>query len=125
MSTKIKPNKTFIIRHKVTKDNWTASSGKSAWRAPNHAKAAFAQSDHRSDKDLVPLKMKNSYREWFEYPRFDEQDVYELVEVKPESDSKLQEACGLLRECLDETSFLADSNLGRRIIRFVEENYSA
>ena len=37
----MKPNKTFVIRHKVTQELWRAPSGKTSWRATGHAKNAW------------------------------------------------------------------------------------
>lgn len=75
----MQPNKTFIIRHKETKEVFEARSGKTSWKATGHAKNAFNQSRKRT-------------------PRFDEQDVFEIVELKHEGEDKLQRAVALLKE---------------------------
>tara|TARA_R110000851_G_scaffold203585_2_gene355434 strand:+ start:1130 stop:1498 length:369 start_codon:yes stop_codon:yes gene_type:complete len=98
MSTKI--NKTFIIRHKVTKEQWIAGSGKSSWKQIGHAKSAWANMDHKDTKDIIPLKRRSEYREWYEYPYFADQDAYECVELKHESEEKLQRALDLLQRSL-------------------------
>lgn len=41
----VKINKTFIIRHKESKEIWTASSGKRSWKAIGHAKNAWVGSN--------------------------------------------------------------------------------
>ena len=64
----MKLNKTFIIRHKETKEQWFTHRGKGQWKASNHAKSAFKASSRI---------------------RFDDQDEYELVELKHESEDKL------------------------------------
>jgi hypothetical protein len=96
----MKPNKTFIIRHKQTKELWIASSGKSSWRATGHAKNAWMNSNSKVKRDplMLPfLKPSTSSYEKYKDLRFDDQDVYEVVELKPESHDKLKEAINYLK----------------------------
>lgn len=65
----MKPNETWIIRHKETKEVWTSSSGKSSWNKPGHAKSVWLQSNYYLKGEVG---MHN----------FDDQDEYELVEIK-------------------------------------------
>lgn len=56
----IKKPQVWIIRHKETKEQWEARSGKASWRAVNHAKAAWALSnenkfDEQSDYEVFNL----------------------------------------------------------------------
>lgn len=118
MSKEIKAAQTFIIRHKVTKEVWTARSGKSSWKKPNHAKAAWANSSHSSTPDIG----KGNYgNRWYTYPKFNEQDIYEVVEIKAEND-KLQKACELLKETLDYV-ITSNSCMVEEIENFLKENY--
>lgn len=118
MSKEIKASQTFIIRHKVTKDIWTAQSGKSSWKKPNHAKAAWANSRHSSTPDIDKGNYGNG---WQRYPRFNEQDVYEVVEVKPEN-TKLEEACVLLFQSANQLMNSGEEMLAESIYDFLEEN---
>lgn len=65
---KTKLNKTFIIVNTLTKEKWESTSGKSSWKQSGHAKSAFYHSNR---------------------VYFDTQNGYELVELKPEAQSKL------------------------------------
>ena len=71
---------TFIIRNRETLEQWTAASGKNSWRKTNHAKAAFAYSRHHTKTD--PL-LKEYYCKLGNYEslKFNDQDVYEIVEL--------------------------------------------
>lgn len=74
----------YIIRHKETHKQFFTSNGKKGtWKTPGHAKAAFTTA--------------HAYRGGF---RFDEQDVYEILEVKFK-DPHTVEAEDLLRAALD------------------------
>ena len=92
-----KPVKTFIIRNKETKAIYLCKSGKSSWKTIGHAKSAWHQSEYYFDH--------NAY--------FDDQDVYEIVELKHDSYDTLVKAKELLRECLDERDYQDD--LAQRI----------
>ena len=119
----VKPNKTFVIKHKATGELFRAASGKTSWKAPAHAKNAFNHSCWNYRALGIPLipttaKYTKSGVEGFEIPRFDEQDVYEIVELKLETESTLDEAKNLLREILGR----CDYSLNRKIEKFLEDN---
>lgn len=71
----MKPNKTFVIRHKETHELWKTGKGKSSWAQQRFAKTAWTNKHYRSS--------------------FDDQDVYEIVEVV---DDLVVEAINLLIE---------------------------
>ena len=121
MTKQIKATKTFIIRHKETKEIWSASSGKTSWKATNHAASAWANSDHKHTKDITTTWCSNKYSYWEESPKFREQDVYEIVEVKPESEDKLQEAYELLKICAHELDN-CNEELSEDVWDWLEEN---
>ena len=85
--SKLKDLKIYIIRHKESGKHWSAPSGKSSWRAIGHAKNAWATLCHsygsaeyygnKYGVELVPT----GYRCQLNFPKFDEQNVYEVVEV--------------------------------------------
>lgn len=80
---------TFIIRNKKTLEQWVASSGKNAWKKANHAKAAFANSSGKVKRDplLADFVSKlDRYKSLY----FDEQDVYEVVEVYSDKEVVMQ-----------------------------------
>lgn len=118
MTSKI--NKTFIIRHKETQEQWEARSGKSSWKESGHAKNAWAMSDHKNTKGIIPLLRENRYRKWYEYPKFDEQDVYEVIELKPESEEKFKQALLLLEDLFEvcPQDYLIENDLDIRINSF-------
>lgn len=71
----------YIIRHKETHQQLFTSRGKKgAWKTPGHAKAAFTH--------------HHAFRGGF---TFDEQDVYEIVEVAATKDSRTDKAEELLK----------------------------
>lgn len=81
----------WFIRHKETQELWKAPSGKTSWRKKGHAKNAWAtirgiwnSAEHYGTLYGVPLLTEyHSYsgEERKVFPKFDEQDVYELVEI--------------------------------------------
>ena len=90
MSKKTPETSIWFIRHKETQELWKAPSGKTSWRKKGHAKNAWAtlcqhsySAKDYSERYNVPLKKEWShYRgEVYVFPKFDEQDVYELVEI--------------------------------------------
>lgn len=95
------PNKTYIIQHKETKELFRARSGKTSWKQPGHAKNAWNQSIFMDDVRKYGLPMIPQPRSWDKehkrYPLFSEQDVFEIVELKHESQSKLEEAIELIK----------------------------
>ncbi len=94
-------NKTYIIQHKETKEMFIARSGKSSWKQPAHAKNAWNQSifewnldEHGLPRIVEPTRWDDNH---VRIPKFDEQDVFEIVELKHEIHSKFDEAVKLLR----------------------------
>ncbi|AGH32238.1 hypothetical protein VPHG_00175 [Vibrio phage 11895-B1] len=72
---------TFIIRNKSTLEQWVASSGKRSWNKSHHAKAAFAYSrSHTKNNPLLSDYYKNISSS-YESLKFNDQDVYEVVEL--------------------------------------------
>ncbi len=83
----LKDLKIYIIRHKESGKHWSAPSGKSSWRAIGHAKNAWATlcqysstADHYAKRYGVEL-VPTGYKGQLNFPKFDEQNVYEVVEV--------------------------------------------
>lgn len=123
-------NKTFIIRHKETKEMWRAESGKSSWRAAGHAKLAWASShyDHwnqshiveKCEKERIKPVASRSYKgePTVRFPKFDEQSTWEIVELLPHSVNRLQEAEELLRFCLGR---LTDYHFEQKVQKFLED----
>lgn len=101
----MKPNETFIIRHKETKELFSAQSGKTSWKAPGHAKNAFNLTvmwDKSCEKyGLVPIEENKSWGLDIRGPKFDEQSLYEIVELKHETDETLGKALLLLKEVFE------------------------
>lgn len=96
------PNKAYIIQNKITKEMFHARSGKTSWKAPGHAKNAFNQSWWRSqDVEAAGMKMIPDPSRYspdrMRTPLFSEQDVYEIIELKHGTLSKLEEAVELLK----------------------------
>jgi hypothetical protein len=115
----VKPVKTFVIRHKKTKELWHASSGKTSWKQPSHAKLAWGNSFY-SVRDLPEIKPFVVKDRWgYGSCKFDTQDVYEIVEVKPVVQTSFEEATALLQRCLGR---LRNNDLEDEIKEFLEEN---
>lgn len=117
----MQPNKTFVIKHKATGELFRARSGKTSWKAPAHAKNAFNQTVTIWNVGHLGLEMINRPR-YFDAnnqdtPKFSEQDVYEIVELKVEAASALEKAVELLRECLGR----CDYGVRVKIEKFLEE----
>lgn len=118
----MEPTKTYIIQHKETKELFRARSGKTSWKAPGHAKNAFNNSlghpFYCKQYGLEVIEYKDP--RWGEIrtrsPRFEEQDIYEVVELKLNSSSQLDEAITLLNACLGR----CDYSLQKRIEEFLE-----
>lgn len=114
-------NKTYIIQHKETKELFIARSGKSSWKQPGHAKNAWNQSFY-SPKQVEAFGMSmiadaNRYDpERMRVPLFAEQDIFEIVELKHEAHSKLDEAVNLLRSVLGR----CDYQVHNEIVKFLE-----
>jgi hypothetical protein len=75
----------FIIRNKETLDQWVASSGKKVWDKVGHAKNAFANSMGKNRRDPL-LSDVVEVLEKYKCLRFDDQNVYEILELS--SDAK-------------------------------------
>ena len=109
---KPKVNKTFAIRHKETGEYFVSGGGKNAWRSIGAAKNAFAYhgaSLYLSDEDVKlkcreykvePVVIDSPCRN-IRLPYFDEQDVWEIVELSAKVEDcgkRLKEAERLLHE---------------------------
>ena len=116
----MKLNKTFIIRHKETKEKWTSSSGKSSWKQIGHAKSAFKGGATASDKDVKYEAVGG--RSWKEVVKFDDQPYYEVVELKHESEDKLQKSIKLLEVAFEYMSESVPDRVVVEIAEFIEEN---
>ena len=112
MSKQIKPFETWVIRNKNTGEYFKGSSGKQAWRAKNHASAAwFNTFSYYRYKQLNELKgvcdeygvtpiLECRYNgEQWRFPYFKEQETWVHVNLsESESDERLAKAEDLLRE---------------------------
>lgn len=92
---------TFIIRNKVTKEQWSTKSGKNSWRKINHAKAAFSYTQGYLKRDPL-LKEFVDKLDKYKSLYFNDQDVYEIVELLSESEDKLKQ----LRKLLEKKAIL-------------------
>jgi hypothetical protein len=123
----MKLNRTFIIRHKETKETLHISS-KSSWSASGHAKQAFAYSIQeakygRAEYVLGKHGLKQSDFKYkgdgnYDY-RFDGQSVYEIVELKPKSEDQLKEAIKYLKT-ITSLPLLTD-DFSKQIKKFIKE----
>lgn len=120
----VQPNKTYIIQHKETKELFIARSGKSSWKQPGHAKNAWNQSIYHRDCEKYGLELIPSPSPYYgrpdatRTPLFSEQDVFEVVELKHEAHSKLEEAINLIKYLQGRCNYDAE----QMIIKFLE-NY--
>jgi hypothetical protein len=117
-------NTTYIIQHKTTKEKYKASSGKSSWKKPQHAKAAFLQSYTQWDDSIYVSKYKHAglKNDWYiDLPRlsFNDQDVYEIIELKSKDSEGLTKAKELLTSCLGR---LKDNSLEKEVEDFLNNN---
>lgn len=87
----------YIIRNKETLEQWVADSGKSSWRKPNHAKAAFANSSYGVKRDPLLSEHTKTLGK-YEALKFNNQDVYECVELL----SSAEERSGMIEKTLVE-----------------------
>lgn len=114
------PNKTYIIQHKETKELFIARSGKSSWKQPGHAKNAWNRSIFHRDCEKYGLPIINDPSRYdvtrTRVPLFSEQDVFEIVELKHEAHSKLEEAINLIKYLQGRCNY--DSEL--EIVKFLE-----
>jgi len=106
----------FIIRNSDTKEPWIAGSGKSAWRTKGAAKNAYIYRGYSGPEDTRPYKIG---RYGNEILKFDEQNVYEIIEVREKQEIILDRALELLSvaECL-----LHGHDIVDEIRSFIEEN---
>lgn len=129
-------SKSYIIRHKTTGVQWQAPSGKRVWAAPGHAKLAWGRMSYRdavrhgvleqSTVDEVWAKYGNDRKTpWSVYhklnelvPKFDEQGVYEIVELVEASQAKLEEAIKLLEAA---SKACEDFTLHAKIVAFLKK----
>lgn len=119
----------WVIRKKDTHDLFTAPSGKSSWRAAGHAKNAWAtirdrryygdEAKEYADKYNVALAPTKGYKGEIRYifPRFDEQDVWEVVEWVDPIKTSTDEAITLLKLCLGR---ITDSYIEDKVKAFLE-----
>lgn len=98
------PNKTYIIQNKETGQQWIADSGKSSWKKPSHAKNAW-----KGSRRNVPSQYHNEERySWGETVRFDDQDMFEIIELKSVDLKKLER----IEEIVMEITALGDFSEG-------------
>lgn len=95
---------TFIIRNKTTLEQWVASSGKSSWKKPNHAKAAFANSLCMKNDPLLKEYVDNLGK--YESLKFNDQDIYECIEVYSDAAKRSANIERALEEVFDKLTNL-------------------
>lgn len=112
--TPTKPFETWVIRNKNTGEFFVAPSGKNSWRAKAHAKNAWASvcsswsSADQEVLDKYDVKAIMKHYHWgaeAKWPRFDEQDTWELIELGGSVESlgkQLKEAVDILTSLVDE-----------------------
>lgn len=119
----MKAAKTYIIQNKETKELFQARSGKTSWKAPGHAKNAWNQSWFSIEKveaaGMQMIESTSRYRQGvgLEFPKFDQQDVFEIVELKHESQDRLEQAIVLLNKTLGR----CDYDIHNEIVEFLNE----
>lgn len=87
--------KQYIIRHKATqKQLFTSRGRKGSWKTAAHAKAAFTNLYFHSKQRMEFGITWNGHR------RFDDQDLFEIVESIPVEAQALSRADDLLRQTL-------------------------
>lgn len=102
----MKLNKTFIIRHKDTHEQWVSSSGKSSWKQIGHAKTAFKSGVRLDlDKDVIFTTKSGTGYNRKEVSCFDDQTYYEVIELKHESEEQLELAKELLQTIVIENAY--------------------
>lgn len=129
--TKVKTPEIWVIKHKETGKLWVAPSGKSSWRQQNHAKSAWATlcGYHYSSRgevervtseyEVYPYSVTtyNGKVRW-EFPKFSQQDTWEVVKLTTELEDRLSKAESLLKLCLGKV----DSSTEQQILNYFEEN---
>lgn len=96
-------NELWVIRRIDNGQTLKTRSGKQAWRKPGHAKNAWNQ--WREYGSLLESFAKNigvelvptGYKGKLQFPRFDEQNVYELVDVMKEGRELKEEVFDFVR----------------------------
>lgn len=89
----------FIIRNKTTLEQWKAASGKTSWNKINHAKAAFTNNMSHLRSDPL-LKQFTDKVEKYKSLKFNDQDVYETVELLSETEDKLNKILTLVKDSM-------------------------
>lgn len=92
---------TFIIRNKSTLEQWVALSGKRSWNKPNHAKSAFAYSRFHTKNDPLLAGYYDNIIGKYSSLKFDEQDVYEIVELYSDAEKRSANIERKFREVID------------------------
>ena len=116
-----KPVRTFIIQNKETKQQWKSSSGKCAWKAINHAKAAWHNSSEGTKAECPVVKVPCT---WYSCgyeertPYFDEQDVYEIVELKSETMIAVENVVSVFKD-MKENNFVMTEEHKQFISNFI------
>lgn len=87
----------FIIRNKNTLEQWVASSGKRSWNKSNHAKAAFANSLGKTKRDPLLREFVTKLSK-YESLKFNNQDVYEVVELHSDAEKRAARNERILKE---------------------------
>lgn len=125
------PFETWVIRNKNTGEFFVAPSGKNSWKAKGHAKNAWvsvSSSWSTLDKETLDkygveaIEDKTRHYEKFRFPRFDEQDAWELVELGGSVESlgkQLKEAVDLLTTIVAE-ELVSNRKIESVIVRFLE-----
>ena len=90
---------TFIIRNKSTLQQWVADSGKSSWNKASDAKSAWKRS-----RLNVPIELQ--FKKYIMAPthvplKFDDQDVYEIVELYSDAEKRSAEIERKFKEILE------------------------
>lgn len=119
----MKEIKTYIIQNKKTREQWKASSGKIAWKQVNHAKAAWHNSSEETKSECSKVKVPCT---WYSCgyeertPYFDEQDIYEIVEVKSDVRVFTDKLVSLL-ESIEGNGFVVSDPDGDLIEQYIKE----
>ena len=115
------PVRTFIIQNKLTKQQWKSSSGKCAWKAINHAKAAWHNNSQKYKAECPMIKEPCNYYSCGyneRPPYFDEQDIYEIVELKSETMIAVENVVGIFKE-IESSNFILTEEHKQFISNFI------
>ena len=118
MSKLLNTPEIWVIRHKETGEVFTAPSGKTSWKKPAHAKNAWGtlKARYYSSKEDVEKKTKLlgvypfAEKRWdntirWEFPKFDQQDTWELERLVTKAENRIGEAERLLKLCLGRVDY--------------------